>query len=338
MKTINSKTTTTLEKYPALPVLQGNNTFYVATLRASTLYPCAKVSRAEEDPELGYQRLLEVNRIKKIAKYIETGSIIPGCIILSASEGSNLKYDEGFITFNKKDSPFMIVDGQHRLAGAYQLWKEKGKDTLLICSILTGLSVSEEARYFYDINTSQKGVPRALRIEISKLFTPEDTPEHRRLLLFKELNENPSSVLFGKMSRTSTKKGAISHATFQDAISPLLTKYPLDHNKSEIRLGIMINFLQALHDILLEDSKVDKLTNSAFFQAIMKVFPEICARVLQRQSNFKYESFLDVLEPISNIRWDDYTGTNKQTITALSSHILELLARNDQNLITEDLI
>ena len=48
------------------------------------IFDHTRVSRVDEDPEYGFQRALDVHRVRKIAEYIAEGKIVPGAIILSA--------------------------------------------------------------------------------------------------------------------------------------------------------------------------------------------------------------------------------------------------------------
>jgi DGQHR domain-containing protein len=95
----------------ALRIKYNDVVFYVAVIDSKKLFSISKVSRAEENPEDGYQRVLGKARAKKIADYIREGNVIPGALVLSAQEGSVRRYDA-----NKKKLFLSNCNGQVILA------------------------------------------------------------------------------------------------------------------------------------------------------------------------------------------------------------------------------
>ena len=88
-------------KCQAMEVSYNDITYYVAVLPISTIYSNSKVSRADEDPEKGYQRLLSETRVNKIAEYIKDGNVIPGAIILSAQPIAKVRFSNGDLSFER---------------------------------------------------------------------------------------------------------------------------------------------------------------------------------------------------------------------------------------------
>src|SRR5229473_3423194 len=72
---------------PAMPLLQGQNVFYLFTLPASMLYRLVQINRRSEDKREGYQRALSPSRVRSIQRYIEAGRVVPGVIIVAFDEG-----------------------------------------------------------------------------------------------------------------------------------------------------------------------------------------------------------------------------------------------------------
>src|SRR5215218_2556896 len=83
--------------------------FYVSVIPVSTLAKVCSVSRADEDPKKGYQRLLSKNRLKQIADYLDSGKAIPGALILSAQASAALQFERssGKISFVKAQGSFL---------------------------------------------------------------------------------------------------------------------------------------------------------------------------------------------------------------------------------------
>ena len=108
------------ESYAAVLLTQGEHRFYQLTMPSDVLGSCTFVSTRDDDPETGFQRLLDIKRAKEISSYIDSGlGTIPTSIILSAQDSCHLEYDsrDKTISFEISPSSFLILDGQHRVYG-----------------------------------------------------------------------------------------------------------------------------------------------------------------------------------------------------------------------------
>ena len=91
---------------------------------------------------------------------------------------------------------------------------------------------------------------------------------------------------------------------------------------------MLINFLSAVEDVLIESEGHSKrLSMAVFFKALFGAFDDICALVMMKFGNYQKESFLDIVEPIGGIDWERYQGTNKQIIKALTNEIKSQVAK-----------
>ncbi|MBE0470999.1 MAG: DGQHR domain-containing protein [Methyloprofundus sp.] len=316
-----------------LKVNYNDTTFYVAVINADKLFKISEVSRAEENPEVGYQRLLGQSRANKIAAYINDGNVIPGALILSATKKDIIKFKDNKLTLSDEPRGFLVIDGQHRLYGAHQ----SSKNIPIPVCIFDGLSKEEEVRYFLDINGTQRGVPKTLQLELTKFTAEPESKEDILMTLFGELDENIKSPLNGKLTRTRTITGKLSHVPFQNALMPLIEKAPLYSLKPQQKIELLINFLSSVEDILIEEyGNASKLTNAAFFQALMMVFEDACSSALQKHGNYRKDSFLDVLKDISEISLEEHSGTNKKAIKDLSIKLRDKISKQP-NINPEDL-
>ncbi len=85
---------------------------------------------------------------------------------------------------------------------------------------------------------------------------------------------------------------------------------------------VLINFLSAMEDVLIEEfGNASKLTNAAFFQALMAAFVDASNISMYQFKNYKKPSFRTVLSAVSEINFDGYSGTNKKVISELSAVI-----------------
>lgn len=300
---------------------------YLTAIPAKKLFKVSYVSRADEDPKEGFQRILSESRAKSIAEYLDGGNIIPGAVILSAKEEAGLIFDEKHGTLQYQETPkaFFVIDGQHRLYGA----ERATKDVRLAVSILTSLDLPEEARYFNDINGEQKGVPRTLQLEIQKFTEPKESPDQLRIKIFHALNTRPDSPLANRLSATKSVQGKLTHVPFKNAVQPLFDDALFQAMTDDQKIQLLVNFLSALEDVLMESlGDTKKLSNAAFFQAVFFAFPGILQQVSMQFGKFKKESFKEVLKPLAAIDWGRHSGTNSKEIQKLSRHIGQLVAKN----------
>jgi len=317
----------------AIKVEFNDYLFFVGAAKATDLFKVSVVLRADEDPENGFQRVLGKTRANQIAEYFNNGNVIPGSIVLS-SKNNVPDYDnkQNMLKLHMDSEELLVIDGQHRLYGA-----SLAEDNVYLpFCIFYGLNKVMEVQYFLDINGYQMGVPKTLRLELQKFIAEEDSEEFILKSLFDELESNPRSPLSGKMSRTKSVAGKISHVSFQSGLKPILNRIPLNSFNIKQKKLVLLNFFSALEFILIDifgDSK--KLSNAAFFQAIMWAFPDICHTVRTKSGNYKQEYFQDVLEVLGGINWEENKGTNNHAIKQLTAAITD--AVSGKNNIRDDM-
>lgn len=298
---------------------------YVTVMSAKEMVKIATVSRIDDDKEKGYQRYLDHKRVKDIAVYLDGGNIIPGSIILSAKKGCDIKYDEKDNKLSltlTDDNPLFVIDGQHRLYGASQCQE----DIQLPVCIFKDLDIRQEVQYFLDINGLQRGVAKPLRIELLKFISEPESKDDIRRRLFNELNEDINSPLYQKMSATLSIQGKLSHVPFQQAIDPLLDGDILRHFDYEGKKALIINYLSAIKYTLEKmESNSDRITNSIFFQAIFKIFDDVCSISLTYYKDYKEASFIKILDSIRLLDFTRHSGSNNQVKNAMIQEMKSLL-------------
>src|SRR3989338_8305741 len=130
----------------AIKINQNDFVFYSTVLNSDILKNTCFLSRREDDPNKGFQRLLNVSRARLIAKYLDgKEGAIPTALILSAQSVANLKYHkkEERITFDIAGKAFLVLDGQHRLYGL----KEAKKIYQIPVIIFEDLDLTDEVKY-----------------------------------------------------------------------------------------------------------------------------------------------------------------------------------------------
>ncbi len=315
------------EKYfsmNAFKINYGSGICYVGKCKVSQLFSISKVVRADENPEKGFQRELGDTRAKKISEYLDSGMYIPGSIVFSAQKDSLSTYSEKTHKLKVRDKPgsFLVIDGQHRLYGAFRSTKYF---ELPVC-ILSELSLEDEVQYFIDINGYQRGVPKTLRHELSKFTAEPGSMDEKLNLIFTMFEEELESPLYGKMVRTKSVSKKISHVAFRSAIKPILESTFIEQFNFEQTQKVLLNYLMAFEDILQENFNLEpRLNNAAFFQAVMGVFIDAAELTYLNHKSFKTSHFKETLESVNKLDYDRCRGTNRQAINELTKVLKSLI-------------
>ena len=295
----------------ALVCKQNNKSFFVSVMNSRDLKQMCFVSRKKEDPLKGFQRLLNEKRARNIASYLDGGDgVIPPALILSAQPTAQISYEKRTLELSMelRKETLLVLDGQHRLYGLFNATREYEIPVV----IFSNLTTQEEIRQFIDINTTQKGVPSALLLDIKSQAGTETKIEERQRNLFDRLNAE--SVLAGMFSPNESKAGKISRTTFNQGTKAIFENGPLSSQTDDIIFGAVSNYIEAL-DLIFKETESDdaKLTKNVMFKAMMYLFNEICEKCLSIYGDFKTKSIMQYLNPLINLDYSNYTGTNKAT-------------------------
>jgi DGQHR domain-containing protein len=302
------------ESLSAVLITQGDRKFYSIALDSEILAKACVVNTRNEDPEEGFQRSLDKKRALSIKEYIELGGVIPGSIVLSAQEASNLKYDskKKTLQFDAVPGAFLIIDGQHRVYG----FKLSSKKLRVPVVIFPGLSKRDEARLFIDINTLQKSVPNELLLDIKKLAETEGDLEQEARQLFDDYQSKPESFLCGLMSPREKKVGKLTRTTFNAGIKPILRQF--NQAETEKIFDIFNAYLLGLSSALPAGLDLKELiVKPILFRAFCAAFPGMARRVrLRFAKSYSAGNFEELLLPIGGMRKAVFTspGTSHRSL------------------------
>jgi DGQHR domain-containing protein len=305
IKTI--KTVPARISYPALLLTQNKHRFFFLTIPVDDLFPSCFVSKRDDDPAVGFQRALNEGRADEIAQYLADGSgSIPSNIVLSAQEVAGFHYDAKTktVSFARAKQAFLVLDGQHRLWG-YQKCRLRHRVPV---AIYDGLTRAEEAKLFIDINTTQRGVPAALLLDIKQLAQIELGSAGKLRVLFDRLHTDNESPLVGRMSASKSVVGKISRVTFNRALEPVLSGPVLTELDDEGQYRLVRNFLNAF-DAELGDKKL--LVRSSFFEAMFLAFDAIIQACLANHRNVRQPSLQEIIRPLARL---DFRNPASQTV------------------------
>jgi DGQHR domain-containing protein len=283
-------------RYSVNQVTQGEHRFYTITMPSDMLSKCCFVSTRDEDPKMGFQRVLDKNRAIEIAKYIDSGlGTIPNSIILSAQPEAELKIvGKGkTLQFKMSSKAFLILDGQHRVYG-FSLSMSSLRVPVVIFNNLTR---RDESRLFIDINSKQRGVPNELLLDIKQLAEYENSDEQLMRGVFDNLLDSVDSILLNRLAPASRTRNKISRVTFNSAFKPLI---PLFRGRSVDDIYSTLNeYLQVFYEGLAELGANESFVNSTVFKAIMSFFPTAAAKLKDKYgADYTSDNFFNVLSPM----------------------------------------
>jgi len=284
-----------LLRYSVSLVTQGKHRFYTLTVPSDVLGKTCFVTTREEDPDQGFQRVLDKERAQQIADYVDTGfGTIPTSIVLSAQPAAEFRtVGKGkTVQFKAARKASLVLDGQHRVYG-FSLARTKLRVPVVIYN---GLSKRDESRLFIDINTKQRPVPNELLLDIKKLAEYESDAEKLFGEVFDLFELETGSPLFGIMSPAARTSGKISRVTFNAALKPLLGVF--ENAESNYVYRVLEAYVRAFAEGCERLRAKRAIANPTVFRAMMQLFPEVGGRVKDRFREYTTDNFSAVLEPV----------------------------------------
>lgn len=315
---------------PAFQIRFGDVNVYNFVMNPKDLLEIAFVARRELGKERYYQRIINKERLLRIAKYIEGGGRFPNNIIISFREDLKVKFTRikgpnysatdwpypgisyGILEFPKDYRSCWIIDGQHRLYAFVNL-KESFYFNMPITAF-ERLGLKEQRKFFLDINKNQKPVDPDLLWDLSG-----DVPNEKEGIISniaKFLNTEKESPLFYKIYYPSTgikdktdkikisaiciaikKRRVVEEFTSQNIKNPL---YCEAHDDCVRKIGIsLLNYFDTLKSSFPNNwelkSKGFILTNGGI-SVMIGLFEKILSRIMQKNNkepdkeNFKFYS------------------------------------------------
>lgn len=310
----------------AVQVQQGTTTFYLFSIKASALFDATVINQRVEGKEEGYQRVLSPGRVRSVSRYIANGGIIPGAIIVSFN-GLVFDAKKQLLTLPGADTPGWVIDGQHRLAGAYEAAKG-GKDIELAVAAFEGTSFEDQVELFITINREAKNVPSSLYLDLLKNLpkkkTEKDSLEERITDIARALNGDENSPFFQRIIFTKTAKaGEVGLTNFARVMRPLFNKSggTLSPYTQTEQVRVIDNYFKALQTSF---PKLWKKESPIFFRtvgfgAVWRAFPFVFTTALSTYKASNVASFAKILNEIEGFdfqSWAEYGSGSGAEIAA----------------------
>jgi DGQHR domain-containing protein len=227
--------------------LQTSPPVYVVALSGKWLLQHTTPSWRIKDPIQGFQRIVNEDRAKQIARTVlDRERAFPNAITL-ASDIKTLQLSGNNIILPEK-SRFLVVDGQHRL------WAQRfsNKDAQYACIIHLNKTEKEMAELFLEINDNQRRVPSSLRWDLVRLVKPEGDEAaimaSELVLALVERQDSPFYIaidLTGEQKDVSIKQGSLA-----PEIKTLITRTrKVPGNGFEEYATLLIRFFSAVRSL-----------------------------------------------------------------------------------------
>ncbi len=230
-------------------LLQEQPAIICATLPGRWLLEHTTPSWRYDDPEEGFQRMVNTKRAMEIAlAVLDQHRTFPNAIVL-ATDTDAISVDAGVVKIPERVR-FLVVDGQHRL------WAQKHSEyeAPYACIVHAGLSLEGMANLFLEINDNQKRVPASLRWDLIRLIRPED--DQQRLaaaeMVFLLATEDDSPFyqridLTGEQSEMQIKQASLApeFSTLMSSRSPLAKLSFMEQHQVILQYSVAIQQIDA---------------------------------------------------------------------------------------------
>ena len=310
------------------------------------------------------QRRLSLSRVNEIRNFIENydDNFLPNTVILSVDitseyefQSKYLEYEQneiGIFEFNE-EAEFMIVDGQHRLAGIFSADDKLLEELEIPAVILFNTSLSTAAKLFADINGKVKPVNRSLIYDLYDEIEGIEDKEYEMIRkvhsICKAFYETKNSPLYRQIKMLGIGNGAISQAFFVDYVKDALKNAEIIDKDVQYIYNHLYYYFAAFQEIFPLDWPVkrecDSGTNQSYadyvlkerksqlvktngFGAIMKLFPLVYTKVKDYNENDLYYAYLFIIKKLEyKISWDseEYQGTGKKYQNKLYKNMMAIL-------------
>ena len=283
---------------PALR-LQASPPVYVIVVSGRWLLKHTTPSWRIKDPIKGFQRIVNEDRAKQIARTVlDRDRAFPNAITL-ATNLKDVKQSGSEIVIPER-TKFLVVDGQHRL------WAQNfsEKDGQYACIIHLNKTEQEMAELFLEINDNQRRVPSSLRWDLVRLVRPagDEAAVAAAELVYELANREDSPFyisidLTGEKKDLSIKQGSLApeiktlvgkvkrvhDPTFEEYVSLLVRFFSAvrsldpqgwgDPSSAYYKARVLRALIRVLTDIVLKARSLEQLTAPVFLNDLKKIDP-----------------------------------------------------------------
>lgn len=266
--------------------------------------PIARFIGSVERSDKAFQRSLSRRKIRDIVNFYEsaeTQPAIPGTVLLFSEEVLKFKPLGHFESLGDLEDPrsgFLIIDGQHRLAGLHFYGEKNGKhlDHIEVpCVIFDGKTADFAAEMFVTINSTQTRINRSHLIDLMDRISRYDDKTRLAAVVVRKLYEESASPLQYKINRLggrSKQEKWILQAELFNEVKRLIEQneklFMKDFRaKPERVFDLITDFLKAVRNTMSSiwgNNEKYKFTSSVTIKALIRVLNDLIRmeRVLEK--------------------------------------------------------
>lgn len=249
-----------LDPVPAMPVSQGETTFYLFAISAKKLLEISYTSERTQYNKTGIQRGLRPDRLRDIGRFLlSNGSnppLLPNAIIVSLSADS--KFEDGYLHICKRPAgEAFVIDGQHRL------WAFSPKycgdlDLNVVVTAFINLDDSGKAFIFRSINGNQRKINPSLVYDLIPMLRDKESvafEDGRCHDIVAVLNDSSDSPWRDRIGMVGTGSRIISQSSFISALKKLFKKGHLfastdeDFFEERMQYELLVGYFKAISNL-----------------------------------------------------------------------------------------
>jgi DGQHR domain-containing protein len=257
--------------------------------------PIAKFIGSVERSEKAFQRMMSRRKVRDIVNFYEEAEVqpaIPGSILLFSEEVLKFRPLGQYQTVGDLEDPkhgFLIIDGQHRLAGL-NFYGSRNPTLLdhieVPCVIFDGKTGDFAAEMFVIINSTQTRINKSHLVDLLDRISRYDDKTRLAAVIVRKLYEEASSPLQYKINRLggrSRQEKWILQAELFNEIKKLV-----DHHeklfmkelrgKPEKAFELIADYLKAVRTVMEKiwgSNDRYKFTSSVTLKAVIRVLGDL---------------------------------------------------------------
>jgi DGQHR domain-containing protein len=260
--------------------------------------PIAKFIGSVERSEKAFQRMLSRRKVRDIVNFYEsaeTQPAIPGSILLFSEEVLKFRPLGQYQSIGDLEDPksgFLIIDGQHRLAGLQFYGARNGSmlDQIEVpCVIFDGKTGDFAAEMFVIINSTQTRINKSHLVDLLDRISRYDDETRLAANLVHKLYEEASSPLQYKINRLggrSRQEKWILQAELFNEIKKLIVQneklFMKDFRaKADRVFELIADYLKAVRTVMEKvwgNNDRYKFTTSVTLKAVIRVLGDLILR------------------------------------------------------------
>ena len=283
----------------------------------------ARFIAAIERSEKGFQRVLTRRKVKQIVNFYETAisqPLIPGAILLFTDETLRFEPLDGSKGVGNLTAPhgkFLVIDGQHRLAGLHffsERYPEQAGQIEVPCMVFDGKSSDFATEMFVIINSTHTKINKSHLVDLYERVsweTPEKKFAAKIIKLLYEEADSPLRYKINRLGGRSRQEKWVLQSELFNEVHKLVEKH--DFFEMELRMnpeksyGLIRDYLKAVSDVMEAAwGKNDRyiFTRDVTLKALIRVLGDLLERNRLMDRYLQAPSpkvFKEVLQPWSEM-------------------------------------